>query len=152
MPQVDLTFPHELNVSVQIGDIAYYAVTNPVGPSITWAAGTTPHWQAGQGDIIMIGPIIGIQQWDNGPADPDPQWGVPPVVVTTDSVLVCDMAQSLINIYGLPPVGAFIMFSKDNRANLSSVLGYYASVKLVNDSQDEAELFSVGSNIFESSK
>ena len=46
----------------------------------------------------------------------------------------------------------FILFSKDNKANLSSPLGYYASVKLVNDSTTEAELHAVGMDIFISSK
>jgi hypothetical protein len=35
---------------------------------------------------------------------------------------------------------------------MSAVLGYYAQVKFVNDSTEEAELFSVGSEIHESSK
>ena len=46
----------------------------------------------------------------------------------------------------------FILFSKDNKANLSSILGYYASVKLVNTSKKKAELFSVNSTFFISSK
>ena len=48
--------------------------------------------------------------------------------------------------------GSFIMFSKDNKVNLSSALGYYASATLRNDSPDKAELFNVGADIFESSK
>ncbi len=48
--------------------------------------------------------------------------------------------------------GSFIMFSKDNKVNLSSGLGYYASATLRNDSPDKAELFNVGAGIFESSK
>jgi hypothetical protein len=44
------------------------------------------------------------------------------------------------------------MFSKDNKANLSSILGYYASVTFKNDSTDKAELFNVGTDVFESSK
>jgi hypothetical protein len=51
-----------------------------------------------------------------------------------------------------PPLGAFISFAKDKRINTSSLLGYYASVKFVNDSTDKIELFSIGSNISESSK
>tara|TARA_Y100001973_G_C5174170_1_gene320871 strand:+ start:913 stop:1275 length:363 start_codon:yes stop_codon:yes gene_type:complete len=46
----------------------------------------------------------------------------------------------------------FILFSKDNKANLSSILGYYADVKLANDSLIEAEIFSVGVDTFDSSK
>ena len=44
------------------------------------------------------------------------------------------------------------MFSKDNAANLSSIVGYFAEVKFVNDSNTEAELFAISSEIFESSK
>ena len=47
---------------------------------------------------------------------------------------------------------AFIMFSKDNRANLTSLIGYYADVKFENNSKEKAELFTVGSEIVESSK
>tara|TARA_R110002050_G_scaffold26224_1_gene69266 strand:- start:49 stop:408 length:360 start_codon:yes stop_codon:yes gene_type:complete len=46
----------------------------------------------------------------------------------------------------------FVLFSKDNKANLSSILGYFASVKMVNDSTSEAELYSIGMEAFESSK
>ena len=47
---------------------------------------------------------------------------------------------------------SFIMFSKDNKANMSSLLGYYASVEFRNNSTDKAELFSVGTVFTESSK
>jgi len=46
----------------------------------------------------------------------------------------------------------YIMFSKDNRANLTSLLGYYAEAKLENNSTEKAELFSVNSEIALSSK
>ena len=46
----------------------------------------------------------------------------------------------------------FIMFAKDKRANKSSVSGYYASVKLENSSTEKAELFTIASEIQESSK
>jgi hypothetical protein len=44
------------------------------------------------------------------------------------------------------------MFSKDNKANMSSILGYYAEIEFKNNSKTEAELFSVGTEVFESSK
>ena len=138
MPIINLTFPHRLNVSVQVVDIAYFANTNPNPlelPGRIWAAGTTPHWQANQDDIILIGRIETIQQWDG-----------------TQSVISCNMSVTNLIIYGIPPNGAFIMFSKDNKVNLSSILGYYASIKLVNDSKEKAELFSVGADMFISSK
>ena len=46
----------------------------------------------------------------------------------------------------------FIMFSKDNKANMSSLLGYFARIKMKNNSTSEAELYSLGADFFESSK
>lgn len=46
----------------------------------------------------------------------------------------------------------FIMFSKNKEVNNSSLLGYYAEVKLTNNSTDKAELFALGSEVLESSK
>ena len=43
-------------------------------------------------------------------------------------------------------------FVKDKKANTTSLLGYYAEAKFVNNSIDKAELFSVGSEVTESSK
>jgi hypothetical protein len=59
---------------------------------------------------------------------------------------------TITNNLSTPPANSFILFSKDNKANMSSILGYYAEVKLVNSSTSEAELFSIGADIFESSK
>jgi len=53
---------------------------------------------------------------------------------------------------GSPPNGSFILFSKDNKANLSSALGYYAEIKFKNSSTTTSELFGVGLGTFESSK
>ena len=51
-----------------------------------------------------------------------------------------------------PTTGDYISFAKDKRVNTSSLLGYYASVNFVNNSKGKIELFSVGSDISESSK
>ncbi len=51
-----------------------------------------------------------------------------------------------------PVAGDFILFSKDNKVNLSTILGYYASIKFHNSSTDEAEMFNVTTTFFESSK
>tara|TARA_R100000231_G_scaffold138096_1_gene115703 strand:+ start:176 stop:517 length:342 start_codon:yes stop_codon:yes gene_type:complete len=56
------------------------------------------------------------------------------------------------NHLAVPPNSSYIFFMKDNKANLSSLLGYYAEVKFKNTSTTDAELFSVGMDIFESSK
>jgi len=46
----------------------------------------------------------------------------------------------------------FLMFSKDTNVNNNSLLGYYAEVKLTNNSTKKAELFALGSEVTESSK
>ena len=44
------------------------------------------------------------------------------------------------------------LLSEDNKVNLTSLLGYFASTKFVNTSPTKAELFSVSCEIAESSK
>ena len=51
-----------------------------------------------------------------------------------------------------PTVNDLIMFSKNTIINNSSLLGYYAEVKLSNESIEKAELFALGSEITQSSK
>ncbi len=48
--------------------------------------------------------------------------------------------------------GHFLMFSKDTRVNKNSLLGYYAEVELENNSIDKIELFSLSSEVTQSSK
>ena len=112
MPAV-LTFTQPLNVSLQVGDTAYYVPTS-----------TSGGFSVNSSNIVEIG------------------------VVTNITGLVVTIGTQLNN----PPNGAYILFSKDNKANLSSALGYYAEVKFKNSSTITSELFSVGMEIFESSK
>lgn len=51
-----------------------------------------------------------------------------------------------------PSSSSFILFSKDKYSNPNGLLGYFAKVCFKNDSKTEAELFSVGAGVFESSK
>lgn len=51
-----------------------------------------------------------------------------------------------------PPLGSYISFVKEKKVNTSSLLGYYMRANFVNDSKDKIELFSVGSEIAQSSK
>ena len=46
----------------------------------------------------------------------------------------------------------YIMFVKNQAVNTSSLLGYYADVKFENNAMEKVEMFSVGSEIAESSK
>ena len=70
------------------------------------------------------------------------------VLTISGKTITCEIDQNQAN----PPNSSFILFSKYNRKNLTSITGYYADVEMRNDSQEYAEIFSVGSEIFESSK
>jgi len=72
-------------------------------------------------------------------------------VTSRDDTLNTILVDSADNI-DLPSSGDYIMFSKNNIVNLSSLVGYYAEVKLTNDSNSEAELFSLGMEVDLSSK
>jgi len=51
-----------------------------------------------------------------------------------------------------PETGDYLMFMKDKKINTSGLKGYYLEAKFVNDSYTHAELFSVGTEVTESSK
>jgi len=51
-----------------------------------------------------------------------------------------------------PAVGDYIFFAQNNSAVQSDIKGYYASVKLKNNSKTKAELFVLSADIEESSK
>ena len=148
MALITLTFDFPLNVSIQWNplatfnnyqgaDVVYYSPTTdvptthapPVNTPQVWAGTTTPH-QTG-GNIIEIGPVVEIISWDGNSA-----------------AIIADMNPNT----APPTVDSFIFFSKDNKANLSSILGYYAEIEFRNNSQQEGELFSAGCEVFECSK
>ena len=70
------------------------------------------------------------------------------LLTISGKTITCEMDQNQAN----PSNNSFILFSKDNRKNLTSITGYYAEVEMKNDSQEYAEIFTVGSEIFESIK
>ena len=51
-----------------------------------------------------------------------------------------------------PTTSNLILFSKDNLVNTSSIRGYYAEIEFKNSSSSKVELFSVGSEVYISSK
>jgi|TARA_R100000951_G_scaffold102420_2_gene94515 hypothetical protein len=83
---------------------------------------------ASQSNIVSIGPISSITGTNANPT------------ITINNNL------------SVPPSNAYIFFAKDNKANLSSLLGYFAEVKLKNTGTVYAELFGVAADTFESSK
>ena len=64
MADIQLNFPHDINVSVQLGDLVYFTPTTPVGTPRNWASTTTPHDTAPKEDIILMGPVIDFIPWN----------------------------------------------------------------------------------------
>jgi|TARA_R110001592_G_scaffold357040_1_gene659682 hypothetical protein len=52
----------------------------------------------------------------------------------------------------LPNTGDYLFFAKNTSINTSGIMGYYAEVEMINDSTEQAELFTVSSEVSESSK
>ena len=129
MALVTLTFSAPLNVSCQIGDTAYYVDTTNM--YTTNATHGSLAINQNSNNPEYIGPIQEIN---------NPTSSTPNVIVSTN----------LTN--SLHGTSSFIFFSKDNKANLSSILGYYADVKFENNSTEYAELFNVSVDTFGSSK
>tara|TARA_R110001592_G_scaffold5392_1_gene29697 strand:+ start:10043 stop:10411 length:369 start_codon:yes stop_codon:yes gene_type:complete len=111
-----------INVSAQVGDIVFFT---PPGNNGQLLGGFD---NADVATTSMLGPIISV----------------------SEGFITVEYNNTIITT--LPSQGAFISFVKDKRVNTSSLLGYYASVNFVNDSTGKVELFSVGSDISESSK
>jgi len=96
---------------------------------------------------IEIGDTVYYSTVTNGIADTPSELGS--VSAFTDKTITSSIDTSL-STSGLDT--KFYFFSKDNKANLSSLVGYFAEVEMKNGSTGEAELFQVGSDISESSK
>ena len=124
MPNITIQVTRSDYPSLQIGDTAYYS-------NITSTAGFST-----SSSFTKIGLVKGIS---NATALDDG---------TETTTLTCEIDNST----PVPTTSNFIFFSKDNKVNLTSLLGYFASVKFKNNSTSKAEMFSIGCEIAESSK
>ena len=126
MATVTLTFTNPINISAQVGDTTYYVTTSSQGGFTTSLNSSTPTLE---NTIVEIGTIKSIN--------------------AARLIMVCN---TVLTTGQLPTTSHFISFSKDSIANMTTALGYYAEVRLKNNSTTEAELFSIGCDVFESSK
>ena len=124
MALITLGFEH-INTSAQIGDIVYYSFNaNNVGGFDQSTLSTTK----------KLGKIVGGDSANT------------PI---TGNLITVNYSDSIVSP---PPHDAFISFAKDKKINTSSLLGYYADIKFINNSTEKIELFSIGSEVNESSK
>ena len=128
------TFQDPINVSLQVGDNVYYCPSQGHGGFQTVDPNITNTF------IVYIGKCTLIQQvgvtWQ--------------VHVLIQPGLTVNQSAAIVNTY----IGGnrFLMFNKNTETNRNSLLGYYAEVKLGNDSPNIAELFAVSTEASESSK
>lgn len=96
---------------------------------------------------IQVGDNVYYSTITNGVTDAPTEVGG--VTAFTNTTVTCSI-NSGASTTGL--ASKFFFFAKDNKANLSSLVGYFAEVVMKNDSTDEIELFQIGSDVSESSK
>ena len=128
MPILQLNFNFEINESAQEGDavFVFQNLANTAGFSVDSANSTTY-----LGNIIRLSdPSVANWMW----------------------VFLPPGSPHLVNWNNLNPSSDYIMFQKNRAAGVSGVLGYYAEMEFRNNSETKAELFSIGSEVFESSK
>jgi hypothetical protein len=68
------------------------------------------------------------------------------------AVTMYSITANILSTTPRPDNNSFILFSKTNKTNISGLRGYYAEAQFRNDSIKRIELYSIGSEIFESSK
>ena len=119
------------NDSLQIGDMAYFQTPTVLG-------GFDQQLSA----PVFIGPVVDIFDI-NGVSISQPGWNPPMFSIQIDEL----------NPGGtVPNRGDFIMFGKDTQANISGLLGYFAEVKIKNNSKEKAEIYCLSSGVTLSSK
>jgi hypothetical protein len=130
MPLVDLTFPQQepLNVSIQVTDIIYVAklVNDQAGTNHITGIDTKPGAWGQVVDVDFDANTIQVQTTGYVPG----LFAQIPDIVGTH----------------------YLFFSKDKRANISGMLGYYAEVEYRNYSRLPAEMFATATEFVESSK
>tara|TARA_B100001939_G_C16762560_1_gene538948 strand:- start:78 stop:467 length:390 start_codon:yes stop_codon:yes gene_type:complete len=129
MQSYSFTFSTNLNISLQVGDVAYYVVTT----NVAGENGGDSFNTASQESIIRIGVITAINQ--------------------NTKTITCSTED---DFYIPTSPFPYIFFGKDNRVNTGSIVGYYASVKFRNTSTEKGdkkgEMFAASCEVYESSK
>jgi len=122
-----LTFNHDINTSLQVGDQVYMTSTSPLG-GFENNSSAVPIHVGHVHNIISSTEIEVYSEYVNASGDP--------------------LSYNMLDSNG----GDYISFSKNRVVNNNDLLGYYASVHFVNNSTTDAKLWSVGSGITENSK
>lgn len=134
MLSITLELSATLNVSLQVGDKVYYSAIQPGGANSVFT--TVDNYAT----VVEFGVVTHLY--------PNGDLSASPVPIQPNSIVV-----SYDEIYvSVPSLNEYIMFAKDKEVNSSSLIGYYAEVTFQNESKDKVELFSISSEVSESSK
>ena len=115
------------NHSLQIGDNIYFVPNNSLS---SYTTSVLPDGTSSSQDSSVNSPTL-VGQVSN---------------ITSGGYIEID------NAFSPPASGDFVMFSKNKAVNNTSLIGYFAEVKLRNNSKEKAELFALSSEVVESSK
>ncbi len=124
-----LTFNGIVNVSLSVGDSVYF--TGDISQS---GGFSTSDGDDGNSNLIYLGKVFSITQND-----------------FTFVIHIEDDDGSLSQVSSLTQ-NSFIFFAKNNKVELSFLVGYYSKVRLSNDSKVKAELFATSMDVSQSSK
>jgi hypothetical protein len=123
-----LVFVDDINTSLQVGDTIYFQQPSATGSFVV----------VDPGAIVLLGTVISLEANSM-------------IVNTSNSPHLIDLL-AFGYFIGTFTDQHYIMFAKNHTLNTSSLVGYFADVKFENNSTEKIELFSVGSEITESSK
>ena len=119
------TFTHDINVSIQVGDIMYTSLIAGNGQG-----GTNPAPTGYDTKPSAIGTVTNVvRSLTGGTVTINPFSGIP--VITNSH---------------------YLFFSKDPIVNTSGILGYFAETEYRNASTSRAEIFATAADYVESSK
>ena len=152
---IKLSFANGLpNSSLKVGDLVYY-IPNP-NQNHEASGFTTGDDVNGVSTHVLIGDCVRIQPWQQDSH------------MSSDEDIDQTQARYHFHLFVKPSTsyigqlslgnglnaggGDYIFFMKNNLVEQSSLVGYYNSVLLKNDSKERAELFAVSCNVVESSK
>jgi hypothetical protein len=145
-------FPFALNFSLQIGDMVYY-VPYDVNSNVTSNSANVQSTPTPIGSNVAFPIEIGIVQeigFGQYPGTPNTTFGntvTDPVQWITIDTSTVTSGHAITTV----PAGAMLMFSKDNKVNLSTLSGYYALAEFKNNSKVRAEMFAVNAQMEPSS-
>jgi len=148
---LSLSIHHEaVNTSLQVGDLIYARKTHTQTGAEDLQVGNFD--STGTGTTYLVGVLRQIEERNisiraadvddgsGGTSEPSESPGI---------VLIVD--NDMLSKFYMPEEGDFLMFSKYSQGD-TGVLGYFAKVRIINDSREKAEIFAISSEIIINSK